>query len=182
MRRKDETTRGKLVDCAREIIFKNGADALNIRDVASMAGVASGTVYNYFSDKDELIFAVTEEFWREVISGMPDAVTADSFPECIVQMFKYLKEEVSGSAGLLMKSLGGLENAGRRRMATVQLSMGGLVTELINRDAEIPASVFNENFTKEKFADFVIMNIVAALGSATPDIEILTEAVRRIIY
>lgn len=65
MRRKDDTLRDTLLDCARNIADTDGIEAINIRSIAGKAGVAAGTVYNYFSSKDEILLALTEEYWKQ---------------------------------------------------------------------------------------------------------------------
>ena len=61
MRKKDDTLRDTLLGLAREVAEEQGPEAINIRDIARRAGVATGTVYNYFSGKDELLLALTED-------------------------------------------------------------------------------------------------------------------------
>lgn len=61
MRKKNDTLRSTLLDAARQIADTEGLEAVNIRSLAGKAGVAAGTVYNYFSDKDEILLALTEE-------------------------------------------------------------------------------------------------------------------------
>ena len=62
MRKKDDTLRSNLLNLARNIADEKGIDAINIRAIANKAGVATGTVYNYFSNKDEILLALTEEY------------------------------------------------------------------------------------------------------------------------
>jgi len=47
--------------------------------LAGKAGVAAGTVYNYFSNKDEILLALTEEYWRQALLEMKTEITAVSF-------------------------------------------------------------------------------------------------------
>ncbi|MCI9311568.1 MAG: helix-turn-helix transcriptional regulator [Lawsonibacter sp.] len=49
MRKKNDALGGRLLEAARSIADADGIDAINIRSIAARAGVASGTVYNYFS-------------------------------------------------------------------------------------------------------------------------------------
>ena len=79
MRKKDDNLRDTLLDFAREITKTQGIDSVNIRSLAGMAGVATGTVYNYFSSKDEILLALTEEYWRQTLSEMKEVIAAHSF-------------------------------------------------------------------------------------------------------
>ena len=88
MRKKDDTLRGTLLDLSREIADTEGIDAVNIRSIAKRAGVATGTVYNYFSNKDEILLALTEEYWKQTLIDMRIAITADSFCGQLQEIFE----------------------------------------------------------------------------------------------
>ena len=78
MRRKDDTMRDTLLNSARDIADTEGIDAVNIRSIAKRAGIASGTVYNYFLSKDEILLALTEEYWKQTLLEMKTKITSDS--------------------------------------------------------------------------------------------------------
>ena len=58
---------------ARIMLQTDGGRALTIRNVASRCHVAVGTVYNYFSSKDELMAHVMLEDWRRAMAAMRTA-------------------------------------------------------------------------------------------------------------
>ena len=99
MRKKDDTLRDTLLELARQTADNEGIDAINIRSIAKKAGVATGTVYNYFSCKDELLLALTEAYWKQALLEMDAALTADSFCGQLQQIFLFLKERIEQSAG-----------------------------------------------------------------------------------
>ena len=70
MKRKDDTLRDTLLSLARNVADTEGIEAVNIRSIAKKAGIASGTVYNYFSNKDEILLALTEEYWDRALLDM----------------------------------------------------------------------------------------------------------------
>lgn len=55
---KSEETRRRILTAAVELMKEGGLKALQIREVATRANCATGSVYKYFSDLDELIIAV----------------------------------------------------------------------------------------------------------------------------
>ena len=79
MRKKDDTLRDTLLDCARCVADAEGIEAVNIRSIARKAGIATGTVYNYFANKDEILLALTEAYWKQALVELGDAITSDSF-------------------------------------------------------------------------------------------------------
>jgi len=49
-----EQTRERILDTALDIIIKDGFENLSLRKIASRLGVTPTTLYNYYSNKDEL--------------------------------------------------------------------------------------------------------------------------------
>jgi TetR/AcrR family transcriptional regulator, cholesterol catabolism regulator len=56
--------RQRVVDAAMKLAADGGYDAVQMRDVASEAGVALGTIYRYFTSKDHLLAACQVAFAR----------------------------------------------------------------------------------------------------------------------
>ena len=52
---KRERTRARLIDAAAELIASGGADSATIVEITATAGLASGTFYNHFKSREELI-------------------------------------------------------------------------------------------------------------------------------
>jgi AcrR family transcriptional regulator len=58
--------RRAILEAAQEIFTEMGYDAASIRDVIRRTGLASGTFYNYFPDKQSVFRAVLEEHTTEL--------------------------------------------------------------------------------------------------------------------
>lgn len=75
--------REAILDAARKCFLKQGYDAVTVRDVIRMTGLAAGTFYNYFPDKDTLFRAVLETRMNDLNAAMHavrgEAYTIDSF-------------------------------------------------------------------------------------------------------
>lgn len=182
MRRKDDTMRDTLLSCARSTADSDGIDALSIRSIAKKAGVATGTVYNYFSSKDEILLALTEEYWKQTLSEMCTAITADSFCGQLEEIFRFLKEKIDRSAGKLMGSLSNIETAGQQRMTSMQDTLEKTLIRQMEQDPYIRKDAWDETFTMEQFARFIMMNMTLLLRMKANDIVILTAIVERTIY
>ena len=59
-----EARRQRVIDAAMSLALEGGYEAVQMRDVATRANVAMGTVYRYFSSKDHLL-AATAVYWVE---------------------------------------------------------------------------------------------------------------------
>jgi AcrR family transcriptional regulator len=64
-----------LVESAAEVFSKKGFAATRVSDISEHAGVGKGTVYEYFSSKEELFFAVFELIKDEIRSRVDTEVT-----------------------------------------------------------------------------------------------------------
>ncbi|HQR02797.1 MAG: TetR/AcrR family transcriptional regulator [Proteobacteria bacterium] len=54
-----------IVNATRDLIQKSGVDAVTTRQIAAHAGVAVGTVYQYFPDKDAILLHISKEIMDE---------------------------------------------------------------------------------------------------------------------
>jgi AcrR family transcriptional regulator len=59
--REREEVRLALIEAAREVLSEDGYEGLTIRRVAERAEYGLGTVYSYFSDKDDLLYALVRD-------------------------------------------------------------------------------------------------------------------------
>jgi len=74
-----DRTRKRIVACAKRLFDKKGFEAATTRDIASAAGIANGTLFNYFANKetlalsilDEALIAAEAEFAASVRGGEP---------------------------------------------------------------------------------------------------------------
>ena len=182
MRKKDNTLRGTLLDFAREIADTGGIDAINIRALAKKANVATGTVYNYFTSKDEILLALTEEYWQQTLIEMRTIITSDSFCEQLEEIFIFLQARIQTSAGKLMGSLGNIETEGHARMTSMQSELEASLIQRMEQDKAIRRDIWNEAFTKEQFVRFLMMNLMMLLKAQASDITFLITLIKRSIY
>lgn len=74
-RRDAQQNRDRIVASARTCFARDGVDA-SVEDITRDAGVGMGTLYRHFATKEELIDAVLEESFEELIQLAEDAVSA----------------------------------------------------------------------------------------------------------
>jgi len=76
MRIKKEKTRKIIIETAAEVFAEKGYAGTAIADIAGKAGIGKGTVYSYFSSKEELFFSVFEWFMHEFGKSVTVSITA----------------------------------------------------------------------------------------------------------
>jgi AcrR family transcriptional regulator len=77
--------RRAILDAGQEIFTEMGYGAASIRDVVRRSGLAAGTFYNYFPDKQSVFRAVLEEHTTELRRRLREARARARDPETIVR-------------------------------------------------------------------------------------------------
>ena len=67
VQKRAEFTVQAIIGAARELLLKHGADAVTTRQVAARAGVAVGTLYQYFPDRDAILMRLASQIMDEEV-------------------------------------------------------------------------------------------------------------------
>ena len=73
-------TRSALLDAAKLLIEEAGTADLPLGEIAMGAGVGRTTLYDYFTDRDDLIATLVEQELPGVVEGLLDSVPASGSP------------------------------------------------------------------------------------------------------
>jgi AcrR family transcriptional regulator len=71
-RRLDEDKRNRIIAAAAGAFGAEGFQKTTIKRIASETGIAQGTVYTYFENKEALFDAVVGEIWDNFVEGLAD--------------------------------------------------------------------------------------------------------------
>lgn len=178
MKKRNDTLRGTLLAHARRLAEDEGMEAINIRSIAGLAGVATGTVYNYFSDKEEILLGLTEAYWKQTLMEMRTSVTAPTFCSQLEEIFAFLQQRMESPGGIMMKRLGNIKTEGQERMSAIQASLAGSMVERMEQDPGIRTDIWDCYFTKEQYARFIMSNLFLSLKDGAADIGFLIQIVR----
>lgn len=80
-----ENLENKLIEEAKRQIQQVGYGTVTIRSIAKACGVGVGTVYNYFSSKDELLASYILSDWNTCISTIGEVNKYASDPEPVAR-------------------------------------------------------------------------------------------------
>ena len=70
---KNGDKRGRIIDAAVAVFAEKGFHAARVSDVAKRAGVADGTIYLYFKNKEDLLLSLFEEKMGRQIESLEAA-------------------------------------------------------------------------------------------------------------
>ena len=69
-----------ILNAALRTFVKRGYPETKVAEIASEAGVAEGTLYNYFSSKEDLLLALFDEKWGGIIAEIKSRINKLSDP------------------------------------------------------------------------------------------------------
>ncbi len=69
-----------ILDAAWELFLQDGYERASIRKLASRLSIATGTIYNYFSTKDEIYFRIFADSWQQTKKTISE-ITEKPIPE-----------------------------------------------------------------------------------------------------
>ena len=85
------TSKEDILAASRELMKENGWAAVSIRAVASRCSVSTGTIYNYYESKADLLGDTIESIWREIFFQPEDEQVFKDVVACISWIYKRLE-------------------------------------------------------------------------------------------
>ncbi|QOR33707.1 TetR/AcrR family transcriptional regulator [Clostridium sp. 'deep sea'] len=90
---------GKILNAASELFIEQGYEKTDIRQIASKAQIAVGTLYNYYKNKDVLFYAVFEHKLTTTVASIKKAIEKTDDPEQRVYNFlRLMQKELHGNS------------------------------------------------------------------------------------
>ena len=74
-------TRRKLLDAAKRVFAKDGFEAARLEDIAAGAGYTRGAFYAHFESKEDIFFALLDEWVGERIESLTSALRRHDDPQ-----------------------------------------------------------------------------------------------------
>ncbi len=96
--KKQEVIKNLIVKTTKEIIAEEGLDKVSVRKITNRMGYSPGSIYHYFSDKDEIINYVFNIGYQEIIMVVANELNKEGSPEEI------LDKAISAYIAVVMKN------------------------------------------------------------------------------
>jgi AcrR family transcriptional regulator len=125
--------RERLVSSARELFAAHGVD-VSVEDITHHAGVGMGTLYRHFPTKDELLDAVLEDAFAELVAAAEQAAAAD---DAWVGFTGFLERALAAHArNRGLKDVLAARGQGAQRAEAMRAKMRPLLRRMIQRAQE----------------------------------------------
>ena len=180
------TSRQAILLACRRLVAERGLPALTTRAVADECGIALGTLYNYFADKDELMLAAIESVWQDIFHAAHSAGPVLPFPDYVALLFDTVRRRAAQYPGFLGAHAVSLARSRRGEARgvmdrTLDHMRAGLLAALRADDAVRPGT-FDEDFSPEAFVQLILDHLLLLLVQGRTDCTALTGLICRILY
>lgn len=178
------TSKQQLLKAAKEIIAEEGIEHLSIRDLANRVGIAVGSVYNYFPSKAMLLFSIVEDFWEGILSEEIAPPREDlPFPDLCETIYLQLTKNMASFRAIFMSRLSTMKAADRAHgKAIEERYLRRLAAELergLRQEQNIPSALWSKTFTPEKYAAWLVAEMIGMLAAGEKDYSFEKEVIRR---
>lgn len=178
------TSREEIMRVSRKIVSEKGLPALNMRALAKECGIALGTLYNYYSDKDELVVAAIESVWQDILEkSAPDSgVRFSQYVTQTAHIIERLKDYPDFLAAHSISVAGSAKGKARGMMERCFGKIRGELHAALREDKNVDRSIFSETFREEDLIEHILDTITISIINGKPDCATLTEILDRLLY
>lgn len=181
------TSKDEIMQICRRIASEEGLKSLGMRKVAKECGIAIGTLYNYFSNKEELLIATITSIWLDFFSLPPQEESSPPllFSEYVEKVFENVRGRFYDYPDFFTAHSVAITESGRDRarktMENCTEEIRSSLLSALRRDNAVSVNAFSKSFTEESFTEFVMDSIILLL-SQKKSCSTLISVIKKVIY
>ena len=136
--RRGRESRGRIVECAADLIAERGVERMGLDQVIAAAGVSKSQLYHYFADRDALIEAAVNHRCRQVQTALAQLFGGlDSLAELELRLARFVtiyEESLAGCpVGRIAGEVAGRHDGARQQVEKAFADWEGLFAGLFSR-------------------------------------------------
>lgn len=180
------TSKEDIMQVCRKIAAGQGLPAVNMRVVAKECGIALGTLYNYYANKDELLMATVESVWKDIFHMEGIRVAGLSFSDYVGCLFDRARAGAEAYPGFLNAHSMVIAKSRRGQAKSImehtfEHMKAGMLT-VLRADTAVDPLIFSSTFQESDLVEFVLDQILILLVKGADNSNALVELIRRVIY
>jgi AcrR family transcriptional regulator len=131
-----ERRRRQIVNAAIELFGRQGYHATTIRDIAERAGISVGLIYQYFGDKEDVLFLAVVEVLDSYLDRIPKAIAGvaqplERFRAAVLAYCRVIDANVDATV-LAYRETKSLRKARRNIIKQKELDTNALIARCVN--------------------------------------------------
>jgi len=83
MRQKSGDKHKAILQAAVQVFADQGFAEAKVARIARVAGVATGSVYNYFDSKEDLLHRIFQDMWSQILDGLSQLAEQHDIPSSV---------------------------------------------------------------------------------------------------
>lgn len=163
-----------ILEHAELILARQGYEALSMRAIAKSCGIATGTIYNYFPTKKELLLQMMTHYWEIHFAEIDQLAAAD---EDLFAKLKQIFDMMKTFVVRFRETWTGMRQEHEEAVSVENIhknhdslkKLAEKVGMILNQEAERRPGVFQYPLPVPELAGFIIQNHMAIchMGSLT---------------
>jgi len=159
---KSGVQKAKMLEAARRLFWEKGYNATSMREIAISYGCRPANIYNFFSDKEEILFEVLREEMEQIIQPIKHLEEDDHTSpieqlRCVIESHLKVTLSYRRSSGLLFDvALDSLSPAKRKTIIDLRDTYDRIIRKVIRRG--IDTGYFPE--VDVRLAGFMIASMI----------------------
>ena len=172
--RQKVTSKEEILDAAMEIAIKEGVDQVSIRKLAKACGIAVGSMYNYYPDKESLISEVSGIFWDRLLKDQEKLYRRGmDFATFLEQYYGFLYGRLVHYDTSWLSRMNG-PNKKKEALA--------LFLEVLRADSRVDPSIWNMELNEDAFVEYVFVNLTALLQAGENNCRFFIFLIEHLLY
>lgn len=179
------TTKEAILVKIREIVARDGLNALNIRALAKELGCSVGIIYYYFPSKDELIVEAIESVWEDIFQ-VPDEIQNLPFSAYMNKIFINIAAGIKKYPNFFTLHTIMLQtdekSKAKSMMHIYMTELKNKMKEVLDSDKTVKKSAFTEFFTEDDLISFIMSNIMSLILDPSYKKDFFIKLIDKILY
>lgn len=186
MARVIDDPKGLILDTAQKILCEEGYAKLSMRNIAKEADLAVGTIYNYYSNKKDLIIDMMEEYWKQYFKILKEIeASEEDFYLKLKKVFNYLQDFIVNFREIWLRaefynSKDYVEAGVAREEIYIDKYIKSIELLLIKEIFNNKPELYNKISSKE-LSEFISMNLIAIVQMKNFNYEAFEKVLKMII-
>lgn len=156
----------KIYNAAMKLFSQYGYEGTDMKKISKEIGVAVGTLYNYYPNKEELFLNVIEQSWKITFEKIEDICNMDDMPRNkLVKFVQVLAEETADRKGIgrtvMRENL--ITEDGMKRMVNLRNNLLNKMESLIGEYRENNNLKFEKRMDR-RLSETIFITIVTILA------------------
>lgn len=160
----------KIFNAGMKLFGEKGYSDVDMKIIAKEAGIAVGTLYNYYSNKEQLFIKVFEFSWNKTFSKLDHIIQSEISPIEKIQGFvATLYEEIESRKGIgrELTKANVFDSEKNDKMLWVKTNVKEKI-DIIVRDLKVQDGIEAEEYMKDRLGELILI-LVAGTIQEHPD-------------